>query len=113
MRNYFLSPPVEISEEMRVEFYYFLEGSVPGELQVSFRDMSIPLDSWNKNDWQDFGDHGRIWNYGCMDLHPDARKNMTSKRILFTGITGASSGIHLGLDDIKISDGNCKGECFF
>ncbi|CAE1328777.1 CORIN [Acanthosepion pharaonis] len=87
-----------------------MDGSMPGELHVSYKDKSSPLNSWDKNEWHDNGDHGTRWNYGCMDLYPEQKQNykVTEKRIVFTGITGTLYGIHLALDDIKFSNGSCE-----
>lgn len=113
MRSYLVSPPIAVSRKGKLEFYYYMGGSMPGELHVSYKDKSSPLNSWDKNEWHDDGDHGTRWNYGCMDLYPEKKQNykVTEKRIVFTGITGASYGIHLALDDIKFSNGSCGSKC--
>ncbi|CAE1138337.1 unnamed protein product [Acanthosepion pharaonis] len=110
MKSYLVSQPIKASYKMKIEFFYYMSGTMPGELYVSYKDKSTPLSSWDKNEWHDNGDHGTKWNYGCMNLYPELKQdgNATEKRIVFTGITGTSSGIHLALDDIKLSNGSCE-----
>ncbi|XP_029632986.1 MAM and LDL-receptor class A domain-containing protein 2-like [Octopus sinensis] len=103
IRHSIKSPMIDIpNEKMKLEFLYNMPGTKAQELQVRFvEDALKPLFSKTPYFWQDSGDHGTEWQYGCMDL-PSTRG-----RIVFTGIAENSYST-LGLDDLVIDKGNCR-----
>ncbi|XP_052822095.1 MAM and LDL-receptor class A domain-containing protein 1-like isoform X3 [Octopus bimaculoides] len=89
----------------KVTFYYYMKGSSPRELQLRFVEDE-DQNSWHTDAsyfWQDSGDHGSLWQYGCMEL-PTSKKG----RIVFYGMSGRRWSGGMVLDDIVISKGSCQ-----
>ncbi|XP_036357275.1 MAM and LDL-receptor class A domain-containing protein 2-like isoform X2 [Octopus sinensis] len=103
-RNSLISPFIDIPlSNAKVTFYYYMPGIANGELQVRF--VEEGLEKWSTKTpyfWQDFGDHGTKWQYGCMNL-PSKRG-----RIVFIGFSGRSKTSKMALDDIIIAEGLCQ-----
>ncbi|XP_014790782.2 MAM and LDL-receptor class A domain-containing protein 1 [Octopus bimaculoides] len=102
-RHSIKSPMIDIpNEKIKLEFFYHMPGTEAHELQVRF--VEDKLKSWFTKTpyfWQDSGDRGTEWQYGCMDL-PSKRG-----RILFTGIAGNRYST-IGLDDLLVDKGYCR-----
>ncbi|XP_036357568.1 MAM and LDL-receptor class A domain-containing protein 2-like [Octopus sinensis] len=97
------SPLLDLpSEKIKVTFYYYMKGSSRGELQLRFVEDGDQM--YDKSYfWQDSGDHGSLWQYGCMEL-PTNKKG----RIMFYGITASGWSGGMALDDIHFSKGSCQ-----
>ncbi|XP_052822552.1 uncharacterized protein LOC106867184 isoform X2 [Octopus bimaculoides] len=103
-RNSLISPFIDIPLlKAKVTFYYYMPGIANGELQVRF--VEDGLEKWSSKTpyfWQDFGDHGTKWQYGCMNL--PSKKG----RIIFIGFSGRLKTSKIALDDIVIAEGLCQ-----
>ncbi|XP_052822574.1 MAM and LDL-receptor class A domain-containing protein 1-like [Octopus bimaculoides] len=102
-RNSIRSPVIDIpNEKMKLEFLYYMPGTGTKSLQVRFEEEG--LKSWFTEKpyfWQDSGDRGTEWQYGCMDLPSK------SGRIVFTGFARDRYS-KIGLDDLLVDKGYCR-----
>ncbi|XP_014790785.2 MAM and LDL-receptor class A domain-containing protein 2 isoform X2 [Octopus bimaculoides] len=103
MRHSISSPMIDIpNEKIKLEFLYYMPGTGTKSLQVRFEEEG--LKSWFTKTpylWQDSGDRGTEWQYGCMDLPSK------SGRIVFTGFARDRYS-KIGLDDLLVDKGYCR-----
>lgn len=105
VRTSLVSPLTNISSKGdKVEFYYYLSGSDPGELQMIFLYTDQQTAFKRKLIlWQEYGNHGTGWNYACVNLPSNQTGN-----IMFTAIVGTRKKLNIAIDDISVSQGQCK-----
>lgn len=106
-RTFLRSPVVRTNQSDKVEFYYYLSGPHPGELQVTFILADQQISDLKTVLWQAYGDHGTDWNYGCVNLPPNQEGGL-----IFTAIVGTTKKLNIAIDDISVSQGRCESKFF-
>lgn len=89
---------------VKLEFRYYLPSSKSQELQIKFVEEGFkPWFSETPDVWQDFGNHGNAWQYGCMYL------SSKRGRIIITAIA-EDRYTTMGLDELVVDKGYCQSE---
>lgn len=93
----------KISQEACFTFWYHMNGSTMGSLNVY-----IEADGHMINAWSITGNQGDTWHRASLNIYTQQLFNIT-----FEGIRGNDSNSDIALDDIMLTPGTCAGNYFF
>ena len=93
----------KISQEACFTFWYHMNGSTMGSLNVYLKADKDLINTWNVT-----GDQGDTWHRTALNI--DAQEKLV---IIFEGIHGNGSNSDIALDDIMLTPGTCAGNCFY
>ena len=92
-----------ISQEACFTFWYHMNGSTMGSLNVY-----IEVDGLKNNTWNVTGDQGENWHRKALNI--DTQEIFV---IIFEGIQGNGRNSDIALDDIMLTPGTCAGKFYY